>query len=172
MEKVDVVDENLRVLYPIDKQEAHDKGVLHPTIVAEVINKKGEWLLVRQAGHKQDAGQFVSPVGGHVTSGESEIEALKREAMEEVGLKVVSYKRVGQFIFNRKVNDKIENHYFILYEIYSDEEPKLNDESVEWKRFYRQEIKKILKENPKFFGDAFHVVVRNFYSSLFGIDPV
>ena len=63
MEKVDVVDKNLKVLYSVEKQEAHDKGFLHPTVIAEVINSRGEWLLVKQAGHKQDPGQFVSPVG-------------------------------------------------------------------------------------------------------------
>ena len=167
MEKVDVVDENLKVLYPVDKQEAHKKGLLHATVIAEVINTKGDWLLVKQAGHKQDAGQYVSPVGGHVSSGESEQDALKREAFEEVGLKEFSFKRIGQFIFNRKVRGTTENHYFILYEIYSDNEPTLNDESVEFKRFAKEKIKGQLKENPKLFGDAFHVVVKNFYSDLF-----
>lgn len=167
MEKVDVVDEDLKILYPVDKQEAHDKGLLHPTVIAEVINSKGEWLLVKQAGHKQDPGQFVSPVGGHVASGESFEDALKRETMEEVGLKNFQYKLVGNKIYKRQWEKGIENHYFIVYEIYSDEEPVLNDESVEFKRFKPEEIKKLLKENPEMFGYAFHFVAKNFYSALF-----
>jgi len=35
--------------------------------------------MVKQASDKQDAGQYVSPVGGHVTSGETDIEALKEK---------------------------------------------------------------------------------------------
>lgn len=167
MEKVDVVDENLKVLYSTEKQEAHEKGLLHPTIVAEVINKKGEWLLVKQADHKQDAGQFVSPVGGHMRSGESEEEALKREALEEIGLRDFEFKRVGQVIYNRRVKDTFENHYFIIYEIKSDEEITLNDESVDYKWFSEEELKSLLKSNPKFFGDAFYPVIKNFYYSLF-----
>jgi len=46
MEKVDIVDENLKVLCAVSKEEAHAKGLLHPTIVAEIINSKSEWLLV------------------------------------------------------------------------------------------------------------------------------
>lgn len=172
MEKVDIVDENLKVIYSIDKQIAHEKGLLHPTIVAEVINSKGEWLLVKQAGHKQDAGQFVSPVGGHIMSGESEIDALRREAKEEIGLNIYKFRRIGQLIFNRKVKETKENHYFILYEIYIDEEPTLNDESIAFKRFSKSEIKKKIKLDPKIFGDAFHIVVRNFYTSLFGVDTI
>ncbi|KKP68591.1 MAG: Isopentenyl-diphosphate Delta-isomerase [Candidatus Roizmanbacteria bacterium GW2011_GWA2_35_19] len=167
MEMVDVVDENLKVLNSVEKQKAHDQGLLHATVIAEIINSKGEWLLVKQAGHKQDPGQFVSPVGGHVGSGEKYEVALKREAMEEVGLKNFIFKSVGKKIYKRQWPKGIENHYFIVYEINSDEEPTLNDESVEFKRFKVSEIKNLLKSNPDYFGLAFHFVVKSFYSSLF-----
>jgi len=172
MEKVDIVDENLNILYSTDKQEAHDKGLLHPTVIAEIINSKGEWLLVKQARHKQDPGQFVSPVGGHVTSGESFEDSLKREAMEEVGLKDFKFKLIGKKIYKRNWEKGIENHYFIVYEIYSDNTPILNDESVDYKRFKIEDLKKQLKESPDLFGNAFHFVVKNIYQSLFSIDSV
>lgn len=78
MEQVDIIDENLKVLYSCDKSEAHEKGLLHATVIAEVHNSKGEWMLVKQASDKQDAGQYVSPVGGHVAAGESFEDALRR----------------------------------------------------------------------------------------------
>ena len=171
MEKVDIVDKNLKVLYSTTKAKAHEKGLLHPTIIAEVINTKGEWLLVKQASHKQDAGRYVSPVGGHVKSGELEVDALKREVLEEVGLKDFKYKRVGQHIYNRKVLGKIENHYFIIYEIYSNGKVTLNDESVDYQRFSIKKIKKTLKDNPEFFGKAFYQI-KVLYPSLFSVDAV
>jgi len=167
MEMVDVVGENLKILSSVEKQEAHDLGLLHATVIAEVINSKGEWLLVKQAGHKQDPGQFVSPVGGHVGSGEKHEDALKREAMEEVGIKDFKFKLVGKKIYKRNWPKGIENHYFLVYEIYSDEKPTLNDESVEYRRFKVSEIKNLLKSNPSYFGLAFHFVAKNFYSHLF-----
>src|SRR3990167_3107395 len=83
-EQVDIVNEKDEVLYNTTKQEAHEKGLLHRTVIAEVVDSKGKWLLVKQASNKQDAGQYVSPVGGHAQAGESTDEAIKREALEEL----------------------------------------------------------------------------------------
>lgn len=168
MEKVDVVDDNLKILYSTSKQEAHDKGLLHPTVISEVVNSKGEWLLVKQASHKQDPGQYVSPVGGHIGSGESHEDALKREASEEIGLTGnFKFEYVDKAIYKRKWKIGSENHYFIVYKIYSDHDPVLNDESVEYRWFTTEEIKKLLRENPEMFGYAFHFVVENFFADLF-----
>ena len=86
-EQVDIVNENNEVIGQADKSEAHQKGLLHRTVISEVINSTGEWLLVKQASDRQDPGQYVSPVGGHMRAGESEISALLREAEEELGIK-------------------------------------------------------------------------------------
>ena len=161
MEKVDIVDENLNVLYSVTRDEAHKKGLLHPIIIAEVINSKREWLLVKQASHKQEPGKFVSPVAGHIQSGESEINALKRETKEELGLDKFKYKRIGQIIYDSTTKEKTKS-YFIIYKIYTDDEPTLNEESVEFKRFSVKELKRQLKENPEIFGDAFRIIIETF----------
>lgn len=62
-EHVDIVDENDNVLYSTSKKEAHEKGLLHRCVIAEVINSKGEWLLIKQSKTKQEPGKFVSPMG-------------------------------------------------------------------------------------------------------------
>mgnify|MGYP001617931222 CR=1 FL=1 len=163
---VDIVDENNKVLYKTSKGKAHELGLLHRTVIAEVIDSKGEWVLVRQSSDRQDAGQYVSPVGGHIRAGESEIEALKREAFEEVGLKKFTNKFIGKGIFKRHVLNRIENHYFVLYEIYSDKKPKLNHESESYKTFTKGELKKRLKTNPAEFGQAFQFVTKTLYPKL------
>lgn len=96
MEYVDIVDESDKVIGKISKQEAHEKGLLHRTVIAEIINSSGEWVLVKQSSYKQDSGQFVSPVGGHVLSGESEDDAIKREAKEEFGIEGFEFKLKGK----------------------------------------------------------------------------
>ncbi|MBI4973858.1 NUDIX hydrolase [Candidatus Roizmanbacteria bacterium] len=166
IEYVDVVNENGGVISSISKDEAHIKGLLHMTVISEVINSKGEWLLVKQANDRQDAGQYVSPIGGHVKSKESLKDALKREAWEEVGLKDFKFELVGKGIFNREVLGRKENHYFIMYKIFSDEEPTLNNESVSCERFTVEQIKKELKTNPQKFGAAFHFVWKRFFQTL------
>lgn len=165
MEIVDIVDEKNNVLYLIRKDEAHAKGLLHCTVIGEVRDYQGRIILVKQAPDRQDPGQYVSPVGGHLSSGEKE-DALKREAMEEIGLSDVKYKFIGRFIFNRfvKTKNRQENHSMALYEITCD--GKLGPESVSYKTFTQQELKERLKTNRNEFGVAYIAVITQFYSHL------
>ena len=165
-EVVDVVNENDEVLSQITKGEAHEKGLLHRTTIGEVIDSQGRWILVKQSSDRQDAGQYVSPVGGHVKAGESEDNALKREAMEECSIEGFEFKLIGKKIFNRDVIGRHENHYFILYEIYSDATITTNEESVGYKAFTKDELKEALRQTPEMFGSAFHFVLKGFYPEL------
>ena len=167
IEYVDVVDENGNVLEAVPKTDAHQRGLLHKTVISQVIDSQERWLLVKQSGDRQDAGQYVSPVGGHVRAGESEVDGLKREAEEELGLTGdFKYEYINRAIFNRFVLGRQENHFFIMYKIYSDAEPKLNEESESCDYFTEEQLKRELKENPKKFGDAFVFVIKQFFPHL------
>jgi isopentenyl-diphosphate delta-isomerase len=165
-EPIDVVDEDNIILYQTTKREAHEQGLLHRTVISEVFDGQGRWLLVEQAADRQDAGQFVSPIGGHARSGETEEDALKREALEETGLVGFSYRLKGRVIYSREVLGRKENHYFILYEITSDEPLVLNHESVGHHAFTEDELKRALKDTPERFGAAFFRVLEEFYPHL------
>src|SRR3989344_2857247 len=103
-ELVDIVDENGNILKVVAKGEAHEKGLLHKTVISQVIDSEGRWLLVKPVKGRQDAGRYQSPVGGHVSAGEVETEALKRETEEELGLKGdFKYEFIERKIFNRFV---------------------------------------------------------------------
>lgn len=166
VEIVDIVDKNNKVLFQATKTKAHKEGFLHQTVISEVIDSQGNWLLVKQSSSRQDPGQYVSPVGGHVRAGESLEKALKREAKEELGLSDFKFKYKGKCIFNRPVKKHLENHYFLVYEIYSDGKPILNEESESYRKFTVKELKKLLKSSPRLFGDAFHMVVENIFPYL------
>ena len=165
-EQVDVVDKDLNFLKVVYKKDAHVGGLLHKCVIAQVIDSKGRFLLVKQSSDRQDAGQYVSPMGGHVSAGESDIDALKREVFEELGLKDFKYESMGKVIYNREVIGRKENHYFIMYKVFSNEKPVLSHEAESCKYFTLDELRKELKENPKNFGDAFHAVVKEFHQYL------
>ena len=166
-ELVDIVDGNGDFIKVVSKREAHEKGLLHKTVISEIIGSDGRWLMVKQSSDRQDAGQYVSPVGGHVASGETEVQALIREANEEVGLTGdLKHELVGRKIFNRHVVGRHENHFFIVYKIYSDQEPVVNEEVDSFKYFTEEELKNELKQNSKLFGDTFHFFVKTFFPNL------
>lgn len=166
MEIVDIVNEQNEVIDIKSKDEAHRKGLLHRCVIAEVIDSQGNWTLVQQSSDRQDAGQFVSPVGGHIKSGESELDALKRETLEEVGIAEFQTKRIGMGIFNREVIGRKEHHLFILYELYTEKSIFLNHESVSYKKFSLEELKDQLQHNSSQFGEALFFVLERFYPNL------
>lgn len=165
MEMVDIIDEKLNVHYQASKEEAHEKGLLHKVVMAHILNSKGERLLIEHASHKQDGGQYVNTVGGHVSANESELGALKRETLEEVGIKNFTFTFKGKKILNRVVLNRIENHYCFFYELHSDELPTIGDEAASYKYFTDNQLRKLLKEN-KIIGGSLLFVITTFYPEL------
>jgi len=64
-----------------------------------IENDEGKFLI--QKTSKEKGGEFSS-TGGHVDSGETPLDAIKREVKEEIGIDIY--------------NDKIEEHGFLLYD--------------------------------------------------------
>ena len=161
-ELVDIVDLNCNVLGQVMKSVAHDQGILHKTVIG-YLRDGYELRLVRQSGHKQDAGQFVAPVGGHVAAGESDIDALLRESEEEIGTRNITYKEIGRFRFHRQVIGRDENHLFIIYEIDTNDDLVFNDEIDSIETFTISKLKDLIAQKPGEFGDAFYVVLEQLY---------
>ncbi len=165
-EQVEVINEAGEILEVISKKAAHEKGLLHKCVIAELIDSEGNWTMVRPAADRQDAGQFVSPVGGHVSAGETEEQAFIRETEEETGITPKNFKYIGRAIFNREVLGRKENHMFVVYEVFTDDVPTLSHEGVEFKKFTLQEIIRLYREDSPELGDAFKFMLRTTYSSL------
>jgi isopentenyl-diphosphate delta-isomerase len=165
---VDIVDEKGNFIKVVSKQQAHEKGLLHKTVISQLVDSNGRWLLIKPSKGRQDEGQYVSPMGGHVSAGETDVQALKREMNEELGLRGdIKYELIGKTIFNRFVIGRQENHFFIMYKSYSNKEPILSHEAESCKYFTEEELKRELKENPELFGDAFHFVAKKFHPFLY-----
>ncbi len=161
-EIVDMVNDDGDFVRKALKVETHKQGWLHKTVIG-YLRYGDDWALVRQASDRQDAGQLVAPVGGHVRSGETEIEGLLREAEEEIGTRNISYKHIGDAKFHRQVIGRDENHLFIVFEISTKDKIKLGNEAVDIERFNSRDLKKALKQNPGNFGDSYFFILEKFY---------
>jgi isopentenyl-diphosphate delta-isomerase len=164
LEKVDILDTEGKKTKTVTKAVAHEHGLLHACVIGHVINSDGRWLLVKQASDRQDAGQYVFPIGGHVTSGEKDEEALIREAEEELGYLSSDYtfELLGKKVYNREVIGRKENHLFVVYKVMCDAKPILGDEADEYTYFSIDEVQTLMKANREYFGDAFYFVYENF----------
>ena len=162
-EMIDIVDKQNQVVRRDSKHAAHRHGWLHRTVLAAVRDPDGNIVLVRQASDRQDPGQFVVPVGGHVKAGETSEQALLREAQEEIGLPGVEHIFLDQFIYDRKVIGRHENHLFIVFQIVADPAHfVLGPEAVEHRSFSVPELKMALKNTPEMFGGSYHVLLQHF----------
>ena len=159
---VDIVDRSGSTLRQALKTEAHIHGWLHKTVIG-YLRQDDKWGLVRQSSDRQDAGQLVAPVGGHVQAGESEVDALLRESDEEIGTRNISYTEIGRAIFHRQVIGRDENHLFVVYEISTRDPIILGDEAESIELFTLDELKLGLEKHPDHFGDSYYFLLEKFY---------
>lgn len=89
-EVLDIVDENDIVVGKKTRTEIYNLGLRNFRVVnAFLVNSKGEvWILRRSPNEDMFPRGLDLSVGGHVSSGESYEEALKREAKEELDIDV------------------------------------------------------------------------------------
>lgn len=89
MELIEIVDENGNYTGQVmDKEEAHDKNLLHNEVGIFIINDKKEILLEKRSANKRFNPNKWGLCAGHVYAYETLEEAALREIKEEVGLDV------------------------------------------------------------------------------------
>lgn len=89
MELIQIVDENGNFTEEImDKEEAHNKNLLHNEVACFIINDKSQVLLQKRSPNKRFHPGIWALCAGHVAAYETLEEAMLREIKEEVGLVV------------------------------------------------------------------------------------
>lgn len=96
----------------VSKLKAHEEGLFHKAVHVWIINKKGEVLVQRRNSNKETFPNMLDiSFAGHIQSEETNIEAIKREGKEELGLDIELEKLKYLFTYKKEWVIK-ENSYF------------------------------------------------------------
>ena len=104
MEYLDILDKNgNKTGEKMPRKEVHSKGYWHKGVHIWIINSKKELLVQRRSANKDVyPNKLYISVAGHPVSGEEEIESIKREFEEEIGVELDTNKLEYLFTFSRK----------------------------------------------------------------------
>jgi isopentenyldiphosphate isomerase len=97
-----VVDENGKQISAAPRSVCHDgkSRLLHPVVHLDLINDEGKIYLQKRAMTKDlFPGYWDTSVGGHLSPGEGVEDALKRETLEELGLRDFEYSFKKKYIW-------------------------------------------------------------------------
>ena len=121
-------------IYDVDKQptgrtmKRNDwnmkPGDYHLTVLGVLQNREGKYLITKRVMTKAWAAGWWEVSGGGVQAGESSIEAVRREVIEETGIDVSDFDGGLQFTYRRDNPDEKDNYFVDVYKFTGDFEEK------------------------------------------------
>ena len=96
---------------------------LHPVIHIHIIDRYSRIYLQKRATHKDiQPGKWDTAVGGHVSYGESLLEAVYREASEELGFSEFNPIHIQTYEFESAIEKELVNVFAVVgtYELHPD----------------------------------------------------
>ncbi len=106
-EKLDVVNEDDKVIDVKTRKEVHDKKLRHRSVMFFVFREDGKLLMTKRSADKRFfPGYWSIVLGGHVPSGYDYEEALEKEMEEELGVSA-EYEELGSF--TKEIKEEKEN---------------------------------------------------------------
>lgn len=155
MEYLDILDEKgNKTGEKKPRKEVHSKGYWHKGVHIWVINRKGELLVQRRSSNKDVyPNKLYISVAGHPVSGENELEGIKREFLEEIGIELDLDKLDYLFTFSQKVVENggkfLDNQFYDVYLVEIDldiSKLQLQKEEVsEVKNIYYKDFEKMIE---------------------------
>src|SRR5690242_3143777 len=131
-EQVILVDEHNNEIGIMDKQEAHEKAVLHRAFSVFIFNSEGKLLLQQRAASKyHSAGLWTNTCCSHPRPGEATLDGAHRRLEEEMGFDT-ELKEKFHFIYKAPFDNGLTEHELdFIYTGKFEGEPKLNLEEVQ-----------------------------------------
>lgn len=108
-EMLPITDEYGRVTAQASRTYCHNGSkVLHPVVHLHIINREGRIYLQKRAANKKVCPlRWDTAVGGHVTYGEYLLEALYREAAEELGFMDFNPFHYGSYVYESDIEREL-----------------------------------------------------------------
>lgn len=175
-EYIDILDENGNVTGKSKERNAvHRDGDWHKVIQIFIINDGKILLQQRALTKKSDPGKWCASASGHISAGETSLEAALKEFSEELGLIVEKDKMIlvdtfksPSITFNKDI--KIYNNHFVdLYisiQKIDLENIKLQKEEVEQVKFYSiEEFEEMVKSKDERLTNT-HILFEHLLESI------
>ena len=159
MEFLDILDKNgNKTGEKKERKEVHSKGYWHKGVHIWIINSNKELLVQRRSANKDVyPNKLYISVAGHPVSGEDELESIKREFLEEIGIELDTSKLEYLFTFSQEVIENegkfLDNQFYDVYLIEMDldiHKMQLQEDEVsEVKNIYYKEFEQMIKNKNK-----------------------
>ena len=130
-----IVDEEGTVVGKAPRRVCHDgkSKLLHPVVHLHLFNREGKLFLQKRSSTKDiQPGKWDTSVGGHIAPGETVEDALKRETLEETGLKDI----IPQFFHRYIWESSREKELVFSFITVSDQNPVINNNEIAEGRFW------------------------------------
>lgn len=163
-EFVILVDENDQEIGTMEKQEAHEKAVLHRAFSVMVFNSRGEILLQQRALNKyHSGGLWTNTCCSHPRPGEEVKQAAHRRLMEEMGFDC-ELEPHQTFIYKAPFENGLTEHELDHVFIGKfDKDPLFNtDEVNDFQWITLENLYSELKNNPLKYTVWFRLIMENY----------
>lgn len=167
-EFVILVDNNDVQIGLMEKQEAHEKGVLHRAFSVFVFNNNNEVLLQQRALIKyHSAGLWTNTCCSHPRDGETILAAAHRRLKEEMGFDCELEIKTS-FIYKANFGNGLIEHEFdyILIGKYNDEILINDDEVSNYKWVTIEWLKQDFINNPNSYTAWFAIIFEKYWNHI------
>jgi 16S rRNA (adenine1518-N6/adenine1519-N6)-dimethyltransferase len=165
---IQIVDENDVPVRGASKREAWTNGLIHRIIRISIRDESGRLLVQKRSMQKElFPGRYDNSAAGHVDDGESYEQAAYRELEEELALKDVKLKKLGDYYIDVRDDWRDMRRFTRGYElVLKNPLPvfELDPEEVESTQWMNvEEVKELAKNHPDQVTDGLLQFVERFY---------